>query len=122
VDAAYLGAATFDWTIQTCWDALRLAGRGEPAFGRRALGLVERLGFVRTGATGEVFLGRSSSHPLGRFWSLTFRVPGMESLVEQGVVSREAFEQMRTLFDDAAFAFVSPIQFRVWGQRPSGGT
>jgi len=122
VDAAYPGAALFDWTIQTCWDALHAAGRLQPAFARRVLGLVEQLGFVHTGAIGEVLLGRGGSHPLGRFWSLTFRVPGIESLVEQGVVSREAFEQMRQLFDEAAFAFVSSIQFRVWGQRPDEGT
>jgi len=122
VDPAYPGAATFDRTIQTCWDALYTTGRVEPALGRRVLALVEQLGYVHTGAAGEVMLGRGGSHPLGRFWSLTLRVPGMESLVEQGVVAREAFEQMRTLFDDAAFAFVSPIQFRVWGQRPDGGT
>jgi hypothetical protein len=120
VDAAYPGAATFDRTMQRCWDALHATGRVEPALGRRVLALVERLGFVHTGATGEVLLGRGGSHPLGRFWSLTFHVPGMESLVEQGVVTREAFEQMRTLFDDAAFTFVSPTQFRVWGQRPPG--
>ena len=89
--------------------------------GRRALALVEQLGFAHTGVTGEVLLGRGGDHPLGRFWSLTCRVPGMEALVEQGVVSRVAFEQIRTLFDDAAFAFVSPIQFSVWGQRPAGG-
>src|SRR5262249_9394035 len=120
--AVYPGAVLFDRTIQTCWDALYATGRVEPALGRRVLTLVERLGFVHTGATGEVMLGRGGNHPLGRFWSLTFQVPGMESLVEQGVVVREAFEQMRRLFDDAAFAFVSPIQFRVWGQRPASGT
>jgi hypothetical protein len=45
----------------------------------------------------------------------------MESLVEQGVVSREAFEQMRTLFDDVAFAFVTPSSFVSGGNGPLVG-
>jgi 2-polyprenyl-3-methyl-5-hydroxy-6-metoxy-1,4-benzoquinol methylase len=121
VDAAYPGAATFDQTIQTCVDALQAAGRLQPIFARRVLALVEQLGFVDTGAIGEVMLGRGGSHPLGRHWSLTFRVPGVERLVEQGVVSREAMEQMRALLDDAGFTFMSTTRFRVWGQRPASG-
>ena len=121
VDAAYPGAATFDQTVQACCDALHAAGRMQPTFARRVLALVEQLGFVHTGAIGDVMLGRGGSHPLGRLWSLTFRVPGVERLIEQGVVSREALEQMRALFDDAAFTFMSTIRFRVWGQWPSGG-
>jgi hypothetical protein len=61
------------------------------------------------------------NHPLGQFWSLSFRVPGVEALVERGVVAREAFDHMCTFFEDAACSFVGPIQFSVWGQRPSIG-
>jgi hypothetical protein len=36
-------------------------------------------------------------------------------------VAREAFDHMCTFFEDAACSLVGPIQFSVWGQRPSSG-
>ena len=94
----------------------------EPTFGRRPLALVTGLGFAHIGAAGEVLLGRGGDHPLGRHWHLKRQVPRMAALVAQGVVRREAFDRMRALFADAAFAFVGPIQFGVWGRRPSSGS
>ena len=90
-------------------------------FGRRLLVLVEQLGLANVGAAGEVLLGKGGSHPLGRFWSLSLRVPGVVGLVERGVVAREALDHMCALLEDAACSFVGPIQFSVWGQRPSSG-
>lgn len=121
VDTQYPGASAFNQTFHACLDALRAAGSMDSAFGRRLLGLIERLGFANVGAAGEVVLGRGGNHPLGQFWSLSFRVPGVEALVERGVVAREAFDHMCTFFEDAACSFVGPIQFSVWGQRPSSG-
>ncbi len=117
-DAQYPGAAMFDRTFHAYLDALRAAGIMELNFGRRTLALVKGLGFARIGVAGEVLLGRGGDDPLGRFWSLTLGVPGMEALVEHGAVTREEFDSMRALFEDAAFAFVGPIQFGVWGCRP----
>jgi hypothetical protein len=46
----------------------------------------------------------------------------MPALVVHGVALPVEFEQMRTLFDGAAFAFVGPIQFGLWGRRPASGS
>jgi len=121
VDTQYPDAAVFDRTFHACWDALRAAGHADP-FGRRAIFLIERMGFENTGAVGEMLLGRGGGHPYGRFWSLTFRTPGMEALVEQGMVTRQAFDAMRTTFEDATFRFVGSIQFSSWGRRPASGS
>jgi SAM-dependent methyltransferase len=120
-DAQYPGAALFNRTFHACLDALRAAGTMDSTFGRRVLALVEGLGFVSVGATGEVVLGKGGNHPLGRFWSLSVRVPGVKALMERGVVTREAFDHMCALLEDAAFGLVDAIHFSVWGQRPSSG-
>ena len=121
VDTQEPGALAFNQTFHACFDALRAAGSMDSAFGRRLLGLVERLGFANVGAAGEVILGKGGRHPLGRFWSLSLRVPGVVALVERGVVARETFDHMCACLDDPAFGFVGPIQFSVWGQRPASG-
>jgi hypothetical protein len=74
----------------------------DSAFGWRLLGLVERLGFANVGVAGEVVLARGGNYPLGRFWSLSFRVPGVEALVERGVVAREALDYLCAFLEDAA--------------------
>lgn len=121
IDPQYPGAAAFNQTFHACLDALRAAGSFDSTFGRRLLTLVEDLGFTHIGAAGEVFLGKGGSHPLGRFWRLSLRVPGVEVLVERGVVTREAFDHMCAFLDAPGFGLVGPIQFGVWGQRPSIG-
>lgn len=122
VDTQYPGAAVFDRTLHACWDALRAVGRVDPAFGRRAIVLIEKLGFENTEIVGAVALGRGGDHPYGRFWGLTLRTPGFEALVERGVVTREDFDHMCALLEDPAFRFVGAIQFSAWGQRPSKGS
>ena len=118
VDAQYPGAAEFDRTFRACFDALRAAGIMDFSFGRRTLALVKGLGFAHVGAAGEVLFGRGGDDPLGRFWSLTLGVRGMEVPVEHGVVTREEFDSMRALFEDATFDFIGGIGFGVWGSRP----
>jgi len=49
-------------------------------------------------------------------------VPGMRALIEHGVATPEEFEQMRTLFDGVAFAYVGPMQFGLWRRRPASGS
>jgi SAM-dependent methyltransferase len=121
VDTQYPGASAFNQTLHACLNALRAAGSMDSAFGRRLLGLVERLGFANVGAAGEVVLGRGGNHPLGRFWSLSFQLPGVEALVERGVVAREELDHLCAFLEDATCSLVGPIQFSVWGQRPSSG-
>jgi SAM-dependent methyltransferase len=121
VDPQAPGAVAFTQTFHACFDALRAAGCLDSTFGRRLLTLVEGLGFTHIRAAGEVLLGKGGSHPLGRFWRLSLRVPGVEGLVERGVVTREAFDQMCAFLDDPACGLVGSILFSVWGQRPSSG-
>ena len=122
VDAQYPGAAAFDRSFHAFVDALRSAEIVDLKFGRRILALVKGLGFAHIGAAGEVVLGRGGDDPLGRSWSLSLGAPHMEGLVENGAVTREELDSMRALFEDAAFDFIGPIGFGVWGCRPSTGS
>ncbi len=122
VDAQYPGAAGFDRSLRAYFDALHAAGTMDCYFGRRMLALVKGLGFARMGVSGELLFGRGGDDPLGRFWSLTLGVPGMEALVEHGAVTREEFDSMRAFFEDPEFAIVGPLGFGAWGCRPPSGS
>jgi SAM-dependent methyltransferase len=61
VDPQYPGAAAFHLTFHALLDALRTAGGGDGALGRRLLVLIERLGCANVGPAGEVGLGRGGS-------------------------------------------------------------
>ena len=122
VDAQYPGAAAFDRTIHAYFDALTAAGVMDCYFGRRMLALFKGLGFAGMGVAGDVYFGRGGHDPLGRFWSLTFGVPGMDSVVENGAVAREEFDSTCALFEDAEFEIVSALDIGAWGCRPPRGS
>jgi SAM-dependent methyltransferase len=119
VDFQYPGAEVFERTTRAFWEALSTAGNLDCYFGRRIPAILDGLSFVNTGTAGQVLIGRGGDHPLGKFWSLTFQLPGFEALVERGITTREEFDRTRSLFEDASFRFVATIQFGAWGRRPS---
>jgi hypothetical protein len=90
-------------------------------FGRRIPSLVEGLGFEATGHDGVIRIGRGGDDPIGRFWSLSFRLPGVEAVVSSGVVTQEELDRVRAFLEDPSFQFMSSITFGAWGRRPASG-
>jgi SAM-dependent methyltransferase len=118
VDSTYPGAEEFDCSVRVITEVVQAAEIMRTNFGRRLLGLMERLGFKNIGYNGTVELGRGGG-PLSRFYSRTIRVQGVrEQLIDLGVQTREQLDHVLHMYDDPSFEFVGPTHFSVWAQHP----
>jgi len=119
VDSSYPGASEFDRFTRSALDAVQAHGFGQPYFGRRLPGMVERIGFENFGGEGIVYFGRGGNHPLARFHSLSARVPqSAELLIRLGVRTREQNDHVLRMYDDPSFEFVGPTLVSAWARRP----
>jgi SAM-dependent methyltransferase len=110
-------------TLRAMWELQQKRFFADGLFGRRLLGLVERLGFVDVRQDGWVRMFRGGDTMAEGFVKLVFP-PGLKLLVAAGLLTQEQAqrqdEDIQRLLMNPGNNWIGPIMFDAWGRKPAG--